>query len=73
MRLQHGVGPTDYRQERTVAIRSPLNITKTSEWFTDQPPGIVAEPDGRRVVNISVPGGGVRIVELMTARSSSGR
>jgi hypothetical protein len=72
-RLQHGVGPTDYRKERTVAIRSPLNITKTSEWFTDEAQGVVAEQNGRWVVKIAVPAGGVRIIQLETAKSANGR
>jgi hypothetical protein len=56
-----------------VAIRSPLNIIKTSEWLTDSAPEIVAEQNGRRVVKVAVPAGGVRIVELETAKSASGR
>lgn len=62
-RLQHGVGPTDYRQARPVVIRTAKPVTAAAEWFTDttvQP----AAAGGGSESRLTVPAGGVRIVEL---------
>jgi hypothetical protein len=62
-RLQHGVGPTDYRQERAVVIRSAAKVVTASEWFTGT--ALPRRSDGRQnEFQITVPAGGVRIVEL---------
>jgi hypothetical protein len=62
-RLQHGVGPTDYRQKRGVSIRADWPATKASEWLTGSVLGVVKEGD-RVVTRITLPAGGVRIVEV---------
>jgi hypothetical protein len=62
-RLQHGVGPTDYRQRRTVTIRAARPVAGATEWFTEAALGVARE-GGRAVVRITVPAGGVRVVEL---------
>jgi len=56
-RLQHGVGPTDYRQSRPVTIRAARPVTAAREWFTDA----ALAPGALR---LTVPAGGVRVVEL---------
>ncbi len=62
-RLEHGVGPTDYRQRRTAIIRTGRPMGGALEWFTESAPAVSNE-DGRAVVRVTVPAGGVRIVEL---------
>ena len=62
-RLQHGVGPTEYRQARPVVIRTAKPVTGAAEWFTEttvQP----AAAGGGSESRLTVPAGGVRIVEL---------
>jgi len=61
-RLQHGVGPTDYRQERHVAIRTMKRPLTRLEWFTESEPAL-AGSEGEWRINVTVPAGGVRIVE----------
>jgi len=58
-RLQHGVGPTDYRQARPVTIRTARPVTAAGEWFTD-----AALVPAAGAVRLTVPAGGVRVVEL---------
>lgn len=62
-RLQHGVGPTDYRQQRTVTIRAARPVTAAGEWFTGAAPAVAADGGGS-TVRLVVPAGGVRVVEL---------
>jgi hypothetical protein len=62
-RLQHGVGPTDYRQRRRVTIRAALPVAGAREWLTESALDVVQE-GGRAVARITVPAGGVRILEL---------
>jgi hypothetical protein len=63
LRLQHGVGPTDYSQKRTVVIRVPQGVAGASEWFTET--ALPVTPDGDRGrITLVVPAGGLRIVEI---------
>ncbi len=62
-RLQHGVGPTDYRQKRAVTIRAAQPVAGATEWFTEAAPPVTEEA-GQAVVRVTVPAGGVRVVEL---------
>jgi hypothetical protein len=62
-RLQHGVGPTDYRQERAVTIHTAQPVASAVEWFTDSPLEVAREAK-QATIRITVPAGGVRIVEL---------
>jgi hypothetical protein len=62
-RLQHGVGPTDYRQARPVVIRTAKPATGAAEWFTESPLQPTAAGGGSEL-RLTVPAGGVRIVEI---------
>lgn len=57
---QHGITPTDYRQNRTARIRSTTPIVGVSDWLFPE------EEIFQRasVVEVTVPAGGVRILEL---------
>ncbi len=57
---QQGITPTDFRENRTVTIRSTSPIGSASDWlFPDEK----LQPKGN-VLELVVPAGGVRIVEL---------
>ncbi len=60
---QHGVVPTDYSQKRQVQVRAAQELTKAIEWFNESPIPI-ARDRGRSMVQLVVPAGGVRIVEI---------
>lgn len=62
-RLQHGVGPTDYRQHRAVSIEAPLDTKQADEWFTNAALK-VERGENCTKIQIDVPPGGVRIVEI---------
>ena len=62
-RLQHGVGPTNYRQSRAVTIRAARPVTAAGEWFTEATLPLTPAGGGS-VLRLTVPAGGVRIVEL---------
>ena len=61
-RTQHGVGPTDYAQQRTVTLRASRAVTSASEWFTRETLPVGHEGD-QTILRVTVPAGGVRIVE----------
>lgn len=63
VRLQHGVGVTDYSQERAVILHLPAETKAASEWFTESALPVERDEE-RREVKIIVPAGGVRIVDL---------
>ncbi len=60
---QHGLVVTDYKQKRPVTIRTPLKWTRAAEWFTDRPLALGQE-QGQTAVRLTVPAGGLRIVEV---------
>ncbi len=62
-RLEHGVGPTDFRQRRIVTIRTAQPVARASEWFTESALDVATNGD-QKVVRLIVPPGAVRIVEL---------
>ncbi len=62
VRLQHGVGPTDYRQRRAATIRL-AEASEATEWFTEERVPIRREK-GQAIIQLEIPPGGVRIVEL---------
>ena len=62
-KLQHGVGPTDYSQERSITIRTAEKVSRATEWFGGTTLDVSKEGD-RAVIPIVVPAGGVRIVEI---------
>ncbi len=64
-RLQHGVGPTDYSQKRAVHIRTAQPVSSATEWFTGATLDTSRDGD-QNVVQLVVPAGAVRIVELQT-------
>lgn len=63
VRLQHGVGVTDYSRQRTVTIHAPAELKTAAEWFTETALPVERE-EGRSAVKIVVPAGGVRILDL---------
>src|SRR6185295_2818496 len=57
---QQGITPTDFRQNRPVTIRSRSEVASASDWlFPDE----ALHVEGARI-DLVVPAGGVRIVEL---------
>ncbi|MGE0608101.1 MAG: hypothetical protein AB7O62_13485 [Pirellulales bacterium] len=60
---QHGVLPTDYAQHRAVTLHSEQKWSQAQEWFDDTTLPVTADKRGSSV-EITVPAGGVRIVEL---------
>ena len=59
---QHGILPTDYAQERVVQIRAAHRVSSAAEWFTNEPLPITGA--AATDVTLTVPAGGVRIVEF---------
>ncbi len=61
---QQGITPTDYRENRTVSIRTAMPVKSAADWlFPDEK--LSPQPRGKgTVLEIVVPAGGVRIVEL---------
>jgi hypothetical protein len=57
---QQGITPTDFRQNRSVRIRSRIPVDSASDWLF--PAETLAIKDGE--LDLIVPAGGVRIVEL---------
>jgi len=57
---QQGITPTDFRQNRAIRIRSRVPIESASDWLF--PAETLTPKDG--MVELTVPAGGVRIVEL---------
>jgi hypothetical protein len=57
---QHGITPTDYRQNKRVVIRSFVPITTAKDRLL--PDDVLKVENGQ--VQVEVPAGGVRIVEL---------
>ncbi|MBI3858084.1 MAG: hypothetical protein HY293_20580 [Planctomycetes bacterium] len=61
---QHGITPTDFRQNRTVQIRSRVAVESASDWlFPSEALGAEADGSGSRL-ELTVPAGGVRILDL---------
>jgi hypothetical protein len=59
---QQGITPTDYRQSRLVTIKAPFPVTQVSDWLA--PGEAFWTIDQQNRIQIEVPAGGVRIVEL---------
>ena len=62
-RLQHGVGVTDYSQQRTATLHLPPESMTAKEWFTDAALAVVRD-GGQSLVTATIPAGGIRIVEI---------
>jgi hypothetical protein len=61
---QQGITPTDYRDNRKVTIRAAVPVGAASDWlFPDEKLVAKEEPAGA-VLELIVPAGGVRLVEL---------
>lgn len=60
---QHGVVPTDHTQSRAVKIRGEAKWSKATEWFEEAALKVETVQQGS-TVEITVPAGGVRIVEI---------
>jgi hypothetical protein len=66
---QHGVTPTDYRENRTVTLHTAQPVASAADWLFPEEklhPRAVGEGS---VLELVVPAGGVRIVELLAGRS----
>jgi len=59
---QHGITPTDFRQNRAVSIRSRSPLDSAADWLF---PEETLTVEGSRL-DLVVPAGGVRIVQLKT-------
>jgi hypothetical protein len=59
---QQGITPTDFRQNRAIRIRSRVPIDSASDWLF--PAEALTPKDD--TLDLTVPAGGVRIVELVT-------
>ena len=57
---QHGITPTDFRENRPVTIRSRVAIRSARDWLMPKDPLAVEQ----NAVRLEVPAGAVRIVEL---------
>jgi hypothetical protein len=63
---QHGITPTDFRENRRITIRSAMPVREASDWlFPDEKLTPEAGAGGSRL-ELTVPAGGVRVVELRT-------
>lgn len=63
---QQGITPTDYRENRKVTIRAAGPVAAASDWlFPEEALKPVAQGKGA-ALELEVPAGGVRIVELKT-------
>jgi hypothetical protein len=59
---QQGITPTDYRQSRLVKVKARFPVTPVSDWLAPGEVFWTVEPQNR--LQIQVPAGSVRIVEL---------
>ena len=57
---QHGITPTDFRESRSIAIRSRVPVRSARDWLV--PDEGLAVQDS--TIHCEVPAGGVRIIEL---------
>jgi hypothetical protein len=63
---QHGITPTDFRENRKVTIRAGQPVRQAVDWlFPDEKLAPESRGSGARL-QLTVPAGGVRIVELKT-------
>ena len=68
---QHGVLPTDHRQAQQVTLRLPFGVTKSTEWVTGMPMHWMPVKKGG-TLSLTVPAGGVRLVEFIQERQIIG-
>jgi len=61
---QHGITPTDFRQNRAVSIRSRAAVASAGDWLFPEETLTVEEAFPGSRVDLTVPAGAVRIVEL---------
>ena len=60
---QQGILPTDYRQNKSVTIRTRFAIQSISDWLAPDEPFSVDEGNNQQMT-LTVPAGGVRIIQL---------
>jgi len=60
LKPQHGIMPTDFRENRTVTIRSRVPVKSARDWLLSSERLVVQE----NAVRCEVPAGAVRIIEL---------
>jgi hypothetical protein len=61
---QHGITPTDFRENRSIVIRSRAAVASASDWlFPEEVLTVDSSGTGSRL-GLTVPAGGVRIVDL---------
>ncbi len=60
---QQGILPTDYRQNKTVTLRTCFALQSVSDWLAPDE-SFPTDQDNAQQVTITVPAGGVRIMQL---------
>ena len=60
---QQGITPTDYRQNKTVTIRTRFPIHSADDWLAPEA-DLAVDPTKNHQLSLTVPAGGVRIIEL---------
>jgi len=76
---QHGVNPTDHRQAQSVRLHAAFKVVKSVEWMTETeqvwrddgepaPPGGSGTARVASTTTITVPAGGVRLIEVHSAK-----
>jgi hypothetical protein len=61
---QHGITPTDFRENRKITIRARVPVGSATDWlFPDEKLSVKSE-GGAAQIELTVPAGGVRVIEL---------
>ncbi len=62
---QHGITPTDFRENRRVSIHTKAPASSAADWlFPDEKLEVKTDGAGGSTIELTVPAGGVRIVEI---------
>jgi hypothetical protein len=64
MKPQQGVFPTDAREKRTVTIQCKVPVQQAADWLYPEDTIKVEKKDGGSRIELTVPAGGVRVIEL---------
>jgi hypothetical protein len=61
---QQGITPTDFREKRSILIRSHVPVRSATDWLFPDEKLVFQAKGNEAIVHLTVPAGGVRIVEL---------
>jgi hypothetical protein len=61
---QQGITPTDYRENRTVTLRCAVPVSSATDWLFPDERLSIKPVDNHWDLEVTVPAGGVRIIEL---------